>query len=127
MIKFFRKIRQNLLSKGKIGKYLKYAIGEIILVVIGILIAFSINNWNQKRVLNNQSYQVLLNLKEEIVESKAELESVIDFLEDRVEKRLDFLNEIDLKLADSEKIKNISNMIFFYTESIKLPIIENRN
>jgi hypothetical protein len=127
MIKFFRKIRQNLLSKGKIGKYLKYAIGEIILVVIGILIAFSINNWNQKRVLNNQSYQVLLNLKEEIVESKAELESVIDFLEDRVEKRLDFLNETDLKLADSEKIKNISNMIFFYTESIKLPIIENRN
>jgi len=40
-IKFFRKIRQNLLSEGKIGKYLKYAFGEIILVVIGILIALS--------------------------------------------------------------------------------------
>ena len=47
MIKFFRKIRQNLLSEGKTGKYLKYAIGEIILVVIGILIALSINNWNE--------------------------------------------------------------------------------
>lgn len=46
MIKFFRKIRQNLLSEGKIGKYLKYAIGEIILVVLGILIAVQINNWN---------------------------------------------------------------------------------
>ena len=51
MIKFFRHIRQNLLSEGKTGKpagkagrYLKYAIGEIILVVIGILIALQINN-----------------------------------------------------------------------------------
>jgi len=49
MINFFRRIRQNLLSEGKTGKYLKYAIGEIILVVIGILIALSINNWNEER------------------------------------------------------------------------------
>ena len=49
MIKFFRKIRQNLLSEGKTGKYLKYAIGEIVLVVIGIMIALSINNWNEGR------------------------------------------------------------------------------
>jgi len=49
MIKFFRTIRQNLLSEGKTGKYFKYAIGEIILVVIGILIAISINNWNGNR------------------------------------------------------------------------------
>ncbi|WP_299334979.1 DUF6090 family protein [uncultured Psychroserpens sp.] len=47
MIKLFRKIRQNLLSEGKTGKYFKYAIGEIVLVVIGILIALQINNWNQ--------------------------------------------------------------------------------
>ena len=47
MIKLFRHIRQNLLSEGKTGKYFKYAIGEIILVVIGILIALQINNWNE--------------------------------------------------------------------------------
>ena len=47
MIKFFRKIRYQLLGEGKTGKYLKYAIGEIVLVVIGILIALSINNWNE--------------------------------------------------------------------------------
>jgi hypothetical protein len=50
MIKFFRKIRQKLLKEGKTEKYIKYAIGEIILVVIGILIAVSINNWNQNRL-----------------------------------------------------------------------------
>jgi len=49
MIKFFRKIRYNLMSENKTGKYLKYAIGEIVLVVIGILIALSINNWNEER------------------------------------------------------------------------------
>ena len=53
MIKFFRKIRQNLLMENKTGKYLKYAIGEIVLVVIGILIALSINNWNENRKLEN--------------------------------------------------------------------------
>jgi hypothetical protein len=49
MFKFFRQIRYNLLKDRKTGKYLKYAIGEIVLVVIGILIALSINNWNEDR------------------------------------------------------------------------------
>jgi hypothetical protein len=49
MIKFFRKIRYSLLETEKTGKYFKYAIGEIILVVIGILIALSINNWNETK------------------------------------------------------------------------------
>jgi hypothetical protein len=49
MIKFFRKIRQNLLMDNKTKKYFKYALGEIVLVVIGILIALSINNWNEER------------------------------------------------------------------------------
>lgn len=49
MIKFFRNIRQSLLSENKFNKYLIYAIGEIILVVIGILIALQINNWKEQR------------------------------------------------------------------------------
>ena len=49
MIKFFRNIRYDLMEKNKTGKYLKYAIGEIVLVVFGILIALSINNWNEDR------------------------------------------------------------------------------
>ncbi|MFT6046016.1 MAG: hypothetical protein ACI9WC_001721, partial [Arenicella sp.] len=49
MIRFFRKIRQNLIKENKVGKYLLYAIGEIVLVVIGILIALQINTWNEDR------------------------------------------------------------------------------
>ncbi len=49
MIKFFRKIRQKMLAENKFSKYVLYAIGEIVLVVIGILIALSINNWNENR------------------------------------------------------------------------------
>jgi len=54
MIKFFRNIRQTLLSEGKTTNYLKYAIGEIVLVVIGILIALQINNWNEDSKLSHQ-------------------------------------------------------------------------
>ncbi|MBT8306228.1 MAG: hypothetical protein KJN85_04770, partial [Maribacter sp.] len=52
MIKFFRKIRQQLLIENRTGKYLLYAIGEIVLVVIGILIALQINNWNEEKKVN---------------------------------------------------------------------------
>ncbi|TPV35385.1 hypothetical protein FJ651_00240 [Paucihalobacter ruber] len=58
MIKFFRKIRYNLMSKNSTGKYLKYAIGEILLVVIGILIALQINNWNESK--KNRAYEVTM-------------------------------------------------------------------
>jgi hypothetical protein len=65
MIKFFRKIRQNLLMENKTGKYLKYAVGEIILVVIGILIALNINNWNESNKSRASEKLLLTNLKEE--------------------------------------------------------------
>ncbi len=62
MIKFFRKIRYQLLGEGKTGKYLKYAIGEVVLVVIGILIALSINNWNEYRKDRVKETEILQNL-----------------------------------------------------------------
>jgi len=66
MIKFFRKIRQNLLMENKTGKYFKYTIGEIILVVIGILIALSINSWNSDRLQNAKNRQLLLKMSKEL-------------------------------------------------------------
>ena len=95
------------------------------LVVIGILIALQVDSWNEEEIQKKQSYQVLLNLKEELEESKSELENAINYLEQRVDKRLEFLNNRASNLSDSDKINRISDMIFFYTESIKLPIIES--
>lgn len=77
MLKFFRKIRQNLLSEGKTTKYFKYAIGEIVLVVIGILIALQINNWNEEnkeRLVEKQRYQNILN---DLVSDEAHIDQMI--------------------------------------------------
>ena len=73
MIKFFRKIRQNLLSEGKTGKYLKYAIGEILLVVIGILIAVQINNWNELRKQQLVEIDVLEGIRNDILKDSIDL------------------------------------------------------
>ena len=68
MIKFFRKIRYNLMSENKTGKYFKYAIGEIVLVVIGILIALSINNWNENRKQNLKQKALLTKFSQDLLE-----------------------------------------------------------
>ena len=74
MIKFFRKIRQNLFTENKpasqSGKYLLYAIGEIILVVIGILIALSVNNWNAEHKIAKEEIGILNNLLESLYSAK---------------------------------------------------------
>lgn len=62
MIPFFRKIRKKLAEDNRPGKYLRYAIGEIVLVVIGILIAIQINNWNQERIQQEELNGLLQNL-----------------------------------------------------------------
>ncbi|NNL09004.1 MAG: hypothetical protein HKP38_07260 [Croceitalea sp.] len=72
MVKLFSNIRKQLLGAGKMGKYLKYAIGEIILVVIGILIALQINNWN---IENSNSAQEQAYLKRLIQELDDEMAS----------------------------------------------------
>ncbi|MGZ0016366.1 DUF6090 family protein [Yeosuana sp. AK3] len=66
MIKLFRNIRKQLLKQGKTNNYLKYAIGEIVLVVIGILIALQINNWNSHRIQNNKENVYVENIKRDL-------------------------------------------------------------
>ena len=73
MIKLFRNIRKNLLNEGKTTKYFKYAIGEIILVVIGILIALQINNWNSLQNDRDIEQSALKNLKTEFEENLEQL------------------------------------------------------
>ena len=73
MIKFFRQIRYKLMSSNQTGKYFKYAIGEILLVVIGILIALQINNWNEAKKSRKKEVILLNQLSEEF---KANLEQL---------------------------------------------------
>jgi len=82
MIKFFRKIRYDLMEKNKTGKYFKYAIGEIVLVVIGILIALQVNNWNESRKLENESQEILKALNIEFKNNREVLKDRINYLED---------------------------------------------
>ena len=67
MIKFFRHIRQSLIMENKTSKYFKYAIGEIILVVIGILIALQINTWNEQRKEQQQLKIALTSIYQDLV------------------------------------------------------------
>jgi hypothetical protein len=84
MIKFFRTIRQNLLSENKFCKYLIYAIGEIILVVIGILIALQINNSNEQNKQRAKEIQFLKNLKSDLIFEESELGRFIEIREGMV-------------------------------------------
>src|SRR5210317_265501 len=76
MIKFFRKIRYNLMEQNKTGKYLKYAIGEIVLVMVGILLALQINNWNEGQKIIKWEHRFLTDLKSELENNLIQLERI---------------------------------------------------
>ena len=98
MIKFFRQIRFKLMSENKTGRYFKYAIGEIILVVIGILIALQINNWNENRKNSTIEQETLLSLK-------SDLESA--------------LVQLDIKIEQNDRYRK--------NDSIALQLIQNKS
>ncbi|WP_149304145.1 DUF6090 family protein [Pareuzebyella sediminis] len=94
MIKFFRKIRQNLLSEGKTGKYFKYAIGEIVLVVIGILIALQINNWNENVKKLQQEKIYYCKIKEDLESDKINIKRSLESLNERISSAKRALNNL---------------------------------
>ena len=101
MIKFFRHIRQKLLSEGKFTKYLLYAIGEIVLVVIGILIALQINNWNEDQKKKGQLRQYRENLISELQTDLQSLDSLNQLRvkhEGNIEKYIDYYNSENLNI-----------------------------
>ena len=107
MIKLFRKIRYDLMKQNKTSKYFKYAVGEIILVVIGILIALQINNWNenQKKTQIKQSY--IENLRNDIIKDKEQLKI-------RLERNYAQLKRIDSIVAFMNKPSSDVAIIFNY-------------
>jgi hypothetical protein len=92
MIKFFRKIRQKLLTENKISKYLIYAIGEIILVVIGIMIALSINNANDIENKRQKELTLLTEMRQNLEIDRDDLDYNIEGSAERIQ-----ANEIILK------------------------------
>jgi hypothetical protein len=117
MIKFFRNIRQGLLTENKFSKYLLYAIGEIVLVVIGILIALSINNWNENIKQSKRENKI-------IEEIKKNIENNILIFHQTEKKQKETLHDLDLFLEamKRESFKNDSINISFLLipESISL-------
>jgi hypothetical protein len=81
MISFFRKIRQKLLSQNRITQYLVYAVGEILLVVIGILIALQVNTWNESRKEKNYLLKVYTQIRQDLQADTLNLRLSIEDLE----------------------------------------------
>jgi len=138
-MKIFRKIRHQLLRENIISKYLFYAVGEIILVVIGILIALQINNWNTERIKRNVENQYYQNIKRQINEDKQEIIGCINYNNKRlklfnfgtqiIEKndrsKLDTLGSIALKLTDYSDFLRQGNIYETMVNSGEIKLLNN--
>jgi len=123
MIKFFRNIRQNLIMENKTSKYVKYAIGEIVLVVIGILIALQINNWNQERIQYKETKVLLNSLRFDVEEDIKSLQNQINLLSLRRDWADYILESLDSqKVTDSNAfILSMSRVGFIFNYSQTFP------
>jgi hypothetical protein len=108
MFRFFRKIRLSLIHKNKISKYVLYALGEIILVVIGILLALFINQENEKNKLADQELDILINLKQEFDNNLIAAKRSQGFNKEKLEGQQAFLNFID-----SDTLETASGETYF--------------
>lgn len=99
MINVFNKIRKQLLDENKTGRYLKYAIGEIVLVMIGILLALQVNNWNQNRALKKEELKIMKSLHQEFSENLVKFDKVY---------KIHLNNNIDIETIMSIETKSMS-------------------
>ncbi|WP_053990297.1 DUF6090 family protein [Mangrovimonas sp. TPBH4] len=104
MLKFFKNIRRTLLDKNKLGQYLKYALGEILLVVLGILIALQVNNWNQDRIEKQHTLDYLNDLTVDIALDLENLEDHIQFLDDMSNRKRTLLKQISHEHLEMDTI-----------------------
>ena len=121
MLKFFRKIRQQLLTENRFSKYLIYAIGEIFLVVIGILIALQINNWNENRKDSMKEAAVLSNLHKDFEQTKMALTKSLNIYPEnigRLKSTLKYLGMGATQLSDAMK-DTIFNTVYRSTAVVE--------
>ena len=110
MAKIFRRIRMDMLTNNRLGKYLLYAVGEIILVVIGILIALSINNANQEKATQAKERTYLNGLKDEFLASQQKLQNLIDVNKKNYESAKSILSFVDDTIQTNEE--RLSQLLF---------------
>ena len=139
MIKFFRKIRQNMIKENRVSKYILYAIGEIILVVIGILIALQINNNNEANKERTKELNYLKNIKTDLLLNITNINSFIETRESQIQsanivldyyegKPLSDLNDFSTNLLNVyiwHKFYQINNTFLELTNSGNLATISN--
>jgi len=124
MIKFFRKIRQKTLTENKFSKYLLYAIGEIVLVVIGILIALGVNNWNKEKNEHRLGDDLLVRIHHDLIKDTINFNSVIKH---NNELRED-LRELLVNLYDGvDNINEVQNMSNTWDEMLDQAFSPNDN
>ncbi len=112
MINFFRTIRRQLADDNKPLKYLRYAIGEIVLVVIGILIALSINNWNEAQKVKLKEKKILVELESNLADNSKILQLEIDN-----QKRI--IRQINITIEHLESKKPFNDSIGKYVNQIQ--------
>ena len=93
MLKFFRTIRKKLIEEDNVRKYLLYAIGEILLVVIGILIALQVNNWNEERANKAKEYSYLTGIHSDLIRQIESFNRTIAVNETAIETSLNLLEQ----------------------------------
>jgi hypothetical protein len=123
MIKFFRKIRQKLLEENKVTRYLAYAMGEIFLVVIGILIAININDWNNRQTKIANEKVLMASLVEELSNREIKLKENIQKSQKFAESELMVLSKFDNDVTSfsQQEISDAFDYLFFFIDS---PILD---
>ncbi len=107
MIQFFRKIRQHLLAENKFSKYILYALGEIFLVVVGILIALQINNWNEDRKQVLKSLDIMREIRENLAYNNERFKQ-------EIKEEESVINSIDIVMANLRLNKGYDNSLDFH-------------
>jgi hypothetical protein len=140
-MKIFRKIRQTLIKEGSMRKYLIYAIGEILLVMIGILLAFQVNSWNTQRIKEKNERISYQNIKRQINDDKNVISGIIDYnnlyykqyeyanqvIEQNDQSKIDTLGKIALKLYKYSDYNRSSNIYQNLMNSGELKLLKNRD
>ena len=120
MVHYFGKIRRNLLEKNNLAKYLLYAIGEILIVMIGILIALNINKWNENRKISITEIKIIKEMKINLKTDLADVRWNIDFLNKNKN-----ANQIVLKsLKNPDNYSDTLNL-YYANISYSLPMFSN--